>query len=230
MCLWWVARMHAGGCCCPRPATLHVHSPNECIACTTHAAPPAISSPCKPHSMPPLPLPPPLPAAAEKQMSYDAGDRSTTGFDPLEAIQAYCAYFPCNRVLAGVQVPPEVRAGRGERGWAAGSGALLCGLAQHIGLSACQSARLRFRANCWPLMRDAERWRLCAAAAACPVCRPGEVPSPASTRQRLLDGRWCRWEREGSCCGRHSSPARRLPSSWRRRRAAAWGWAAAPRR
>lgn len=25
-----------------------------------------------------------------------------------EAISAYCTYFPCNRVLAGMQVPPEV--------------------------------------------------------------------------------------------------------------------------
>ena len=84
---------------------------------------------------------PRCPPTAGKQMSYDAGDLTTTGYNPVEAIQAYCAYFPCNRVLAGVQVPPEVRAGRGERGWAAGFVALLRGLAQHIGLSACQSAR-----------------------------------------------------------------------------------------
>ncbi|KAL4419617.1 hypothetical protein ABPG77_001671 [Micractinium sp. CCAP 211/92] len=45
-------------------------------------------------------------------MSYDAGDKRSppgdpTGYDPKEAISAYCTYFPCNRVLAGMQVPPE---------------------------------------------------------------------------------------------------------------------------
>ena len=28
---------------------------------------------------------------------------------PQEAVDSYCHYFPCDRVLAGVQVPPEVR-------------------------------------------------------------------------------------------------------------------------
>lgn len=42
------------------------------------------------------------------QMSYDAGDANTTGYNPVEAIQAYCSYHPCNRVLGGIQIPPEV--------------------------------------------------------------------------------------------------------------------------
>ncbi|KAI3429384.1 hypothetical protein D9Q98_005479 [Chlorella vulgaris] len=44
-------------------------------------------------------------------MSYDAGDANTTGYNPVEAIQAYCSYHPCNRVLGGIQIPPEAWGG-----------------------------------------------------------------------------------------------------------------------
>jgi hypothetical protein len=60
------------------------------------------------HARPPITLPPTTCALPSNQMSYDAGDQSTTGYDRVEAIRAYCSLFPCNRVLGGIQVPPEV--------------------------------------------------------------------------------------------------------------------------
>jgi len=39
-------------------------------------------------------------------MSYDAGNKTTTGYDPLEAYAAYKYYFH-GRIAMGVEVPPE---------------------------------------------------------------------------------------------------------------------------
>ncbi|KAL4447576.1 hypothetical protein ABPG75_004795 [Micractinium tetrahymenae] len=99
-------------------------------------------------------------------MSYDAGDKQSppgnpTGFNAKEAISAYCTHFPCSRVLAGVQVPPESLGGarisvpeaEDLGGWAARRGAgglMLWSLtkqgspsAQQLAQAACRSLNKR---------------------------------------------------------------------------------------
>ncbi len=44
-------------------------------------------------------------------MSYDAGDMSTTGFDPLESFRSHRTLFPNQVLTMGVQVPPEAWGG-----------------------------------------------------------------------------------------------------------------------
>lgn len=65
---------------------------------------------CLPPGHTHLPLPPP-PGRSFPCRSYDAGNVASTGYNPVEAMNAHCSLFPCDRVLMGVEVPPEAWGG-----------------------------------------------------------------------------------------------------------------------
>lgn len=44
-------------------------------------------------------------------MAYDAGDVTSTGFDPLESFRAHKAGFKTQAIALGVEVPPEAWGG-----------------------------------------------------------------------------------------------------------------------